>query len=246
MCGEFSRAVDKVARTPETGWAVVRARRGGSGTTTGVLHIPPQELVFYPPIATLANVLLAALNGLRLLAPAALLGDLTKALDASLSKAFGTLLEGPRDEAQGAATAFLRLLVPFVRKGLIEGVYGSRVGNMPPGEALQEILEKMIVGKRGRDQRSSMIITSNSKLVRAQNCYHILPSLRLGVHWQIGCETIVDVSASTCQHVNLVNLGCRFSNDNSSVICADLCQLRSKRNNGDVRTHVRGQPSSEL
>jgi hypothetical protein len=145
VSGEFSRAVEEFTRTPETGWAAVGAPRGGSGTTAGVLHMPPQALVVYPPIAILANALLAALNGLRLLAPAALLGDLAKALDASLSKAFGTLLEAPRDEARGAAMAFLRLLVPFVRKGLIEGVYGSSVGNVPPSEALQGMIEKMRV-----------------------------------------------------------------------------------------------------
>jgi hypothetical protein len=33
-----------------------------------------------------------------------------------------TLLEAPREEARGAAKAFLRLLAPFVRR-LIEGVY---------------------------------------------------------------------------------------------------------------------------
>ena len=85
------------------------------------------------------------MNGLRLLAPAALLGDLANALDASLAKAFGTLLEAPRMEARGAATAFLRLLVPFVRKGLIEGVYGSNVGDIPPSKALQEMMEKISV-----------------------------------------------------------------------------------------------------
>jgi hypothetical protein len=70
----------------------------------------------------------------------AVLGDLAKALDTFLSKAFGTLLEAARDGARGAATAFLRLLVPFVRKGLIEGVNGSSIGNVPPSEVLQEIL----------------------------------------------------------------------------------------------------------
>jgi len=143
--GEFSRAVEEFARTSETGWAAVGAPRGGTGTTAGVLHMPPQALVVYPPIAVLANALLAALNGLRLLAPAALLGDLANALDGSLAKASGTLLSAPRVEARGAATAFLRLLVPFVRKGLIEGVYGSSVGDVPPSEALQEMMEKMSV-----------------------------------------------------------------------------------------------------
>ena len=58
---------------------------------------------------------------LRLLAPTALLWDLANALDTSLAKAFGTLLEAPRVEAREAATAFLRLLVQIVRKKLIEG-----------------------------------------------------------------------------------------------------------------------------
>jgi hypothetical protein len=37
-------------------------------------------------------------------------------LDVSLVKAFGVLLEVHRVEARGAATAFLQLLAPFVRK----------------------------------------------------------------------------------------------------------------------------------
>jgi hypothetical protein len=97
----------------------------------------------YPPVAVLANALLAALNGLRLLAPVALLGDLANALDASLARGAGALLEAPREEARGAAKAFVRLLVPFVRRGLIEGVYGSDLGDVPPNEALREMMEKM-------------------------------------------------------------------------------------------------------
>ena len=49
-----------------------------------------------------------SLNGLRLLAPVALLGDLASALDAAPAKAAGTLLDAPREEALGAAKAFLR------------------------------------------------------------------------------------------------------------------------------------------
>jgi hypothetical protein len=69
--------------------------------------------VVYPPIAVLANGLLTALNGLRLLVPAALLGDLENALGASLARAFGTLLEAAQVKARGTATAFLRLLGPL-------------------------------------------------------------------------------------------------------------------------------------
>ncbi|KAF8494139.1 hypothetical protein F5888DRAFT_1848287 [Russula emetica] len=115
------------------GWAAAGApradTRGAAGMTAGVLHMPPQALAVYPPIAILTNALLAALNGFRLLIrkSVTLLGDLANVLDASLAKAFGTLLEAPRLEAREAATA---LLVPFVRKGLIEGVYGSSVGDI--------------------------------------------------------------------------------------------------------------------
>jgi hypothetical protein len=168
VSGEFSRAVEEFARTPETGWAAVGAPRGdprgGAGTTTGVLHMPPQALVVYPPVAVLTNGLLAALNGLRLLAPAALLGDLANVLDASLAKASGTLLEAPRVDARGAATAFLRLLVPFVRKGLIEGVYGSSVGDVPPSEALQEMMEKMSVWISEAETKEAVSCPSSSTL----------------------------------------------------------------------------------
>ena len=118
---------------------------------------PPQALVVCPPIAVLANALLAALNRLRLLAPAALLGELANALDASLVKAFGTLLEAPRAEARGAATAFLQLLVPFVRKGLIEGVYGSSAEEVPPSEALQEMIAKMGVWVSGAEPQEAAL-----------------------------------------------------------------------------------------
>jgi len=147
VCGEFSKAAEEFSRTPATGWAAVgaprRDSRGGSGTTVGVLHMPPQALVVYAPVAVLANALLAALNGLRLLAPVALLGDLASALDASLAKAAGTLLEAPPEEARGAAKAFVRLLVPFMRRGLIEGVYGSDISNVPPSEALQDMIQRL-------------------------------------------------------------------------------------------------------
>ena len=59
VSAEFSKVVDEFARTPETAWAAVGAPRGGTETTAGVLHIPPQGLVVNPPIGMLANALLA-------------------------------------------------------------------------------------------------------------------------------------------------------------------------------------------
>jgi hypothetical protein len=69
-----------------------------------VLHMPQQMLVVYPPITLLSNEPLATLNGLRLLASAALLGDIANAPDVSPAKAFGMLVEAPRVEALGEAS----------------------------------------------------------------------------------------------------------------------------------------------
>ena len=147
VSGEFSKAALEFGKTPRTSWAGVgaprRDSRAAAGTTAGVLKMPPQALVAYPPIALFANALLAALNGLRLLAPVALLNDLVRALDGSLAQACRTLLDAPREEARDAATAFVQLLVPFVRRGLIEGVYGSSEGVIMPSEELHGVMEEV-------------------------------------------------------------------------------------------------------
>jgi conserved oligomeric Golgi complex subunit 8 len=177
VSGEFSRAAEEFARTPETRWAAVGAPRMDSRTvvgtaTTGVLHVPPQVLAVHPPVAVLANALLGALNGLRLLAPAALLHDLAHALDVALARACRALLEAPapaqEQQARGAAAVvFAHHLVPFVRKGLIEGVYGHSLADVPPSEELQEMMEKLsvLVGEvEAKEGPGSMI---NTSLVRS-------------------------------------------------------------------------------
>jgi hypothetical protein len=117
VSGKFSKAAEEFACTLETGWATVgapqRDSRGSSGTKVGVLHILPQALVVEPPVVVLANAFLAALNGLRLLAPVALLRDLATALEASLAKVVDALVEA-------STKAFL---VPFVRSGLSRVVW---------------------------------------------------------------------------------------------------------------------------
>jgi len=57
-----------------------------------------------------------------------LFGDLTNALDASLATGCGTLSQHLRRKHQGGARP---RLVPFVRKELIEGGYGSRIRGVP-------------------------------------------------------------------------------------------------------------------
>ena len=77
----------------------------------GVLHILPQAPVMEPPVVVLANAFLAALNGLRLLAPVTLLRGLATAFGASPANAVDALPEA-------STKAFL---VPLIRSGLIEG-----------------------------------------------------------------------------------------------------------------------------
>jgi hypothetical protein len=69
------------------------------------------------PIAILVNATVAELNGLWLLALAALLGDLANMIDTSLAKAFGVLFGAPWMEASGSGVliVFGGLLVVFVR-----------------------------------------------------------------------------------------------------------------------------------
>ncbi|KAF8485828.1 hypothetical protein DFH94DRAFT_708345 [Russula ochroleuca] len=108
--GDFSGAEDEYARTPEKGWAAVRAAHS-SGTTASAFYMPPQALLVYPPIAILANVLRAPLNGLRLC------WVTSRKRWMPLSEVlvhYSKFLE----MKHGAATAFLRLLVLFVRKGM--------------------------------------------------------------------------------------------------------------------------------
>jgi hypothetical protein len=88
VSSEFSRAVEDLVRTSGMGWYVVGASREvPRGTAAGVLHYALTGAGRLSPPCGTTNALLAASNGLRLLAPAALQGDPARALDASLTKA---------------------------------------------------------------------------------------------------------------------------------------------------------------
>lgn len=114
-------------------------------------HVPPHMLTSYPPLAVYVNAILTTFNSLRLLAPAALLPVLLSNLDEALARSGDVLLnyvkivedglgrsEGDDDAAEiekGArerevlvvrrvGEVWMRLLVPFLRRGLSEGVYG--------------------------------------------------------------------------------------------------------------------------
>lgn len=51
------------------------------------------------------------------------------------------------------------VVVPFVRKGLIEGVYGSSVRDVPRSEALQEMMEKLSMRPRLMKERHLQLYT---------------------------------------------------------------------------------------
>jgi hypothetical protein len=109
------------------------------------------------PITVLANALLAALNRPWLLAAAAaaaLLGELTNELDASLESG-----QGIQYTDQGSSVGFAA--VPFVRNGLIEGMYGhygSRLGAyhlVRDYRGPQGRIEKMSMWVSGAETHSS-------------------------------------------------------------------------------------------
>jgi hypothetical protein len=113
------------------------------GPSTGPPNVPPGILTAYPPLAEFANALLDALNTLRVLAPLDLAGALWDEQERALGACAGALLalvkeaaaaspsgaEPERGEAVAVVDAvglvFVRVLVPFIRRGFVEGVYGA-------------------------------------------------------------------------------------------------------------------------
>ncbi|KAG6810959.1 hypothetical protein H0H92_009607, partial [Tricholoma furcatifolium] len=108
-------------------------------------HIPPQMLAAYPPLAKYTNALLGVLNALRLLAPVAIMYELVDALDRRLGQVgeelFGYLAgfvggggaggaEAEERVARAAGEAYVKVLVPFVRRALVEGVYGVEIAQL--------------------------------------------------------------------------------------------------------------------
>jgi hypothetical protein len=122
----------------------INPRLAGSPPTAGTYssdapaHVPPPILASYPPIAEYTNALLTTLNGLRLLAPVKIMGDLLAVLDEVLAESAKLFLanasesesgtdDGAREAVTRAAGAvFVRVFVPFVRRALVEGVYGVK------------------------------------------------------------------------------------------------------------------------
>ncbi|KAK7680555.1 hypothetical protein QCA50_016337 [Cerrena zonata] len=121
-------------------------------------NVPPQILVSYPPLAHLTNDLLTALNGLRLLAPVELQDDILLLLDDVIARAGAVLLDYTKEKAwisnrqvaeeedrevsiAGAScTTYFKVFVPFMRRALTEGVYGTSSKEMDASERLSKVL----------------------------------------------------------------------------------------------------------
>jgi hypothetical protein len=120
--------------------------------TTNPPHVPPHVLTSHKPTAIYANDLLTTLNGLRLLAPKNLYRDLLAELDKSLDESGTTFIDvvittpltisSPTTATSSLSPSlsttspqgkkvrvllgnmFVKVFVPFVRRALVEGVYG--------------------------------------------------------------------------------------------------------------------------
>ncbi|KAJ7459080.1 Dor1-like family-domain-containing protein [Mycena galericulata] len=135
-----SQTQRKVKMTPPSQWIIVSSLAASppvpaAAHQPGAAHMPPQILASYPPIAEYTNTLLGILNGLRLLAPMGILSELVAVMDDVLDQSGDTLLAYARrvcDETKeqdekivvAAGQVYFGVFVPFMRRALIEGVYG--------------------------------------------------------------------------------------------------------------------------
>ena len=96
-------------------------------------HAPPQLLTAFTPLAVSLNTYLRALNRLRALAPMGALDGVLDALESGLARSGEALLtyarvwRGDATESEvlrAAGAAYVRVLVPFLRRAIVEGVFG--------------------------------------------------------------------------------------------------------------------------
>jgi hypothetical protein len=135
----------------------------------GPPHIPPQILASYPPVAEYTNALLSILNGLRLLAPTSIVFSLSRFLDDDILFRSSEAIMGyiktycvenqempngvsstnaaesekvyQRRVIMAFGEVFFKVFVPFMRRGLVEGVYGTKLdANFQGGELLPSIV----------------------------------------------------------------------------------------------------------
>ncbi|KAJ6609362.1 Dor1-like family-domain-containing protein [Mycena sp. CBHHK59/15] len=141
----------KVKMTPPSQWIIVSSLvtsppAPSTSSPPGPAHVPPQILASYPPIAEYTNTLLGILNGLRLLAPVEILSELVIVLDGALNEGGDALLAYVRRVCDNgkeqddkvvlaAGEVYFGVFVPFMRRALVEGVYGVPIFSREDAEA---------------------------------------------------------------------------------------------------------------
>ena len=142
-------------------------------TLPEALHVPPQVIASYPLLASFTNAVLAAFNSFRLLAPASLLRPILLSLDDALYRASQPLLtyckfaleesviakkkayaedDTPIDQdriAIACSKVYYQVVVPYLRKCLAEGVYGSNIDSLNTGVSLAESLAQWFAWLEG-------------------------------------------------------------------------------------------------
>lgn len=156
------------AVVPPSQWLIVSSLVASpptpsSTTQSSPPHVPPQILASYPPLAEFTNALLSVFNGLRLLAPVDIMHELVDILEGILKRA-GTALFGyaravvdaglsesknggeraQEDKiARAIGEVYVRIFVPFIRRALVEGVYGI-TGSETKEEDFESDLNTMV------------------------------------------------------------------------------------------------------
>ncbi|THH33363.1 hypothetical protein EUX98_g857 [Antrodiella citrinella] len=117
---------------------------------SGPVNVPPQILASYSHLVVYLNAVLTAFNGLRMLAPIELLGDILSLLETTLTKSGLALLRYGREKpwradrrsslsedsgdeskiVEATAELYFTVFVPFVRRALVEGVYSSSLAEV--------------------------------------------------------------------------------------------------------------------
>ncbi|KAG2341939.1 hypothetical protein BDR05DRAFT_964588 [Suillus weaverae] len=105
-------------------------------------HSPPQVLTAFPPLAKMLNAYIRALNRLRMLAPVDVMSGIVDGAEECLANAGHGLLQYAKDWRggdakeiqilQAAGAAYTRVLVPWLQRAIVEGVFSASLKDRQP------------------------------------------------------------------------------------------------------------------
>ncbi|KAH6916706.1 Dor1-like family-domain-containing protein [Coprinopsis sp. MPI-PUGE-AT-0042] len=177
---------DRKQVTPPSKWLVMSSSVSSPplpnpSSPQGPAHIPPQLLASYPPLAEHTNSLLGVFNALRLLPALSILADLVEILDDVLADGAHALImylnryssslsqstaitdddieRRKRDirVAQAVGEVYLAVFLPFMRRALVDGVYGhsEEIKSETSGTKMKAVNEKWEKLKKELQERES-------------------------------------------------------------------------------------------